>query len=192
MCAARLQRSAPPAGHTNLPTRQINQLVEVADSGVGLCFCLQTRERPTQRLRAQNTSPTRRGSSACAAAAGLLPLASAALASGRRMSSPPRANPLWSATTTAARWRSPTRGGSPTRILERDGLSPLRRHILDSGKQPFKIALEAGRATVCSEFRQGFQGRGAERYETGEVYVGEVCLPPRAEKKHTGSARAHM
>ena len=40
-------------------------------------------------------------------------------------------------------------------------------------KGPFKAAVEQGRVKVVSNWRQGFNGRGAERYQNGSVYVGE-------------------
>ena len=62
-------------------------------------------------------------------------------------------------------------------------MSPLRRHVAElSGTAPFKVALERGSCHVCYDFPQGFQGRGAERYDTGEIYVGEV-------RAHTCCAR---
>ena len=38
---------------------------------------------------------------------------------------------------------------------------------------PFKAAMEQGRVHVVPQFRQGFNGRGAERYRNGSVYVGQ-------------------
>lgn len=40
-------------------------------------------------------------------------------------------------------------------------------------KGPFKAAVEQGRVKVVPNWRQGFNGRGTERYENGSVYVGE-------------------
>ena len=44
-----------------------------------------------------------------------------------------------------------------------------------SAKQegPFKAAVEQGRVRLVSQWRQGFHGRGAERYQNGSIYVGE-------------------
>ena len=38
---------------------------------------------------------------------------------------------------------------------------------------PFKAEVEQGRVRVVCNWRQGFEGRGCERYPTGEIYVGE-------------------
>ena len=55
-----------------------------------------------------------------------------------------------------------------------DGMAPLREFVGSSQNRTrtFKCALDRGSVQVCNEFRQGFAGRGAERYETGEIYVG--------------------
>lgn len=53
---------------------------------------------------------------------------------------------------------------------------------------PFKAAVEQGRVSVVCNFRQGFEGRGAERYPSGEVYVGEYMCGERAGRgtfRHT-------
>ena len=78
---------------------------------------------------------------------------------------PPNADAVRSGSPPGARAASvlPPMMGS---IMETDGMQPLRNSILDI-QTPFKCALDRGSVHVCSEFRQGFQGRGAERYETG-------------------------
>ena len=40
-------------------------------------------------------------------------------------------------------------------------------------KGAFKAAVEQGRVKIVSNWRQGFNGRGAERFQNGSVYVGE-------------------
>ena len=37
--------------------------------------------------------------------------------------------------------------------------------------QPFKVALDRGSVQVCGEFRQGFEGRGAERLPFDTIYT---------------------
>jgi len=68
-----------------------------------------------------------------------------------------------------------------TSLLDSDGMSPLRRHVLATGGA-FKCALDRGTIQLVAEFRQGFEGRGAERYETGEVYVGDYQAGERYGK----------
>ena len=97
--------------------------------------------------------------------------------------------PAWNSardTPSKPRWISPPRTdairSSPDKPLSStDGMDTLRRQVV-SHKGPFKCALDRGTPTICSEFRQGFQGRGAERYETGEVYVGEYMAGERYGK----------
>ena len=60
-------------------------------------------------------------------------------------------------------------------------MSPLRKQVLTSGGA-FKCALDRGSVQLCAEFRQGFQGRGAERFDTGEIYVGEYMAGERYGK----------
>ena len=48
------------------------------------------------------------------------------------------------------------------RLLKEDGLSPLRRMLVES-PEPFKCAIHRGSVQVCKEFQQGFAGRGCER-----------------------------
>lgn len=57
-------------------------------------------------------------------------------------------------------------------------MDPLR-HYVQASPHPFKVAYDRGSVQVCQEFRQGFQGRGAERYDTGEIYVGEYMAGER-------------
>ena len=45
---------------------------------------------------------------------------------------------------------------------------------------PFKCAVEQGRVRMVANFRQGFNGMGAERYEDGRIYVGEY----QGHKRH--------
>jgi len=48
----------------------------------------------------------------------------------------------------------------------------------------FKANLDQGRVRIVPAFQQGFNGRGAERYETGETYVGEFV---NARRHGTGT-----
>ena len=64
------------------------------------------------------------------------------------------------------------------RLLKEDGLSPLRRMLVES-PEPFKCAITRGSVQVCKEFQQGFAGRGCERYATGEIYVGDYMAGER-------------
>ena len=61
------------------------------------------------------------------------------------------------------------------------GFEDLQNAVV-TNRRPFKCALDRGSVVVCQEFRQGFQGRGAERYETGEIYVGEYMAGERYGK----------
>lgn len=49
----------------------------------------------------------------------------------------------------------------------------------DGGDGAFKVEEEQGRVRVVSQFKQGFGGRGAERYPSGETYVGDYCHAKR-------------
>ena len=57
-------------------------------------------------------------------------------------------------------------------------MSPLRQHVITQSK-PFKCSLEGGNVHVIVDFAQGYQGCGAERYDTGEIYVGEYMAGER-------------
>jgi hypothetical protein len=65
-------------------------------------------------------------------------------------------------------------------------MSPLRRAV-NATDGEFKCALDRGEVVVCKEFRQGFMGRGCERYATGEIYVGEYM----AGERHGGGTFRH-
>lgn len=117
----------------------------------------------------------------------------------------PKTMSPWSASkktaSTAMHWFSPNgtadlfSGPGP-----RDELSPLRRHVLFSGERPFKVMLHRGNVQVCQDFPQGFKGRGAERYTTGETYVGEVrraciecvCTHPSPDRSRLVKTRARQ
>ena len=64
------------------------------------------------------------------------------------------------------------------RILREDGMSPLR-HMVAATPGAFKCALDRGTVQICQDFRQGFIGRGCERYATGEIYVGDYMAGER-------------
>ena len=59
-----------------------------------------------------------------------------------------------------------------------DGMGGLGDFVAKS-PHPFKVAYDRGSVQVCQDFRQGFAGRGAERYDTGEIYVGEYMAGER-------------
>ena len=51
-------------------------------------------------------------------------------------------------------------------------------YVPNAAQQPnafaYKAALDQGRLKILTNWRQGFEGRGAERYRTGELYVGDI------------------
>lgn len=59
-----------------------------------------------------------------------------------------------------------------------DGYTDLLRTVKERNA-PFKAAMEQGRVSVVCNFRQGFEGRGCERYPSGEIYVGEYMCGER-------------
>lgn len=59
-----------------------------------------------------------------------------------------------------------------------DSFSPLMQEV-QTNEKPFKAAIEQGRVEVVVNWRQGFCGRGCERYPSGEVYVGEFVAGER-------------
>ena len=71
--------------------------------------------------------------------------------------------------------------GATSKFLESDGMSPLRQHVITQSK-PFKCSLEGGNVHVIVDFAQGYQGCGAGRYDTGEIYVGEYMAGERYGK----------
>ena len=73
--------------------------------------------------------------------------------------------------------RSPA-NRSPYVAVEDDGMGPLREYI-NSTPGSYKCAFDRGAVQICQDFRQGFQGRGCERYPTGEIYVGEYMAGER-------------
>jgi len=46
-------------------------------------------------------------------------------------------------------------------------------NAVSSNIRPFKAEVEQGKVRIVLDWRQGFEGRGCERYPSGEVYVGE-------------------
>ena len=83
--------------------------------------------------------------------------------SGLASSSTTWGNPLWAPSSPPA---SPPKSPAGEGEDVDDGMGLLRGSILDIDK-PFKCALDCGKVRMCVEFRQGFQGAGAEKYETG-------------------------
>ena len=81
---------------------------------------------------------------------------------------------------TASRHGQSVRSYEPARCTVHmlDGMGPLREYI-NSTPGAYKCAFDRGTVQVCQDFRQGFQGRGCERYPTGEIYVGEYMAGER-------------
>ena len=52
--------------------------------------------------------------------------------------------------------------------------------LSQSNKKPFRAEVEQGKVRVVVDWRQGFEGRGCERYASGEIYVGEYMAGERA------------
>jgi len=51
--------------------------------------------------------------------------------------------------------------------------------VASQGKAPFKAMIRQGKVQVVRDWEQGFEGRGCERYPSGEVYVGEYMAGVR-------------
>jgi len=49
----------------------------------------------------------------------------------------------------------------------------------NTAPRALKVEDDQGRVRVVSNFKQGFNGKGAERYESGETYVGEFANAKR-------------
>ena len=101
--------------------------------------------------------------------------ASGTLAQMRTWHEPSNGRRADATTTTAQGWKelqgSPLSGASAG-----NGVSGHYQH--NAVRQPnafaYKAALDQGRLKVLTNWRQGFEGRGAERYHTGELYVGDI------------------
>ena len=61
----------------------------------------------------------------------------------------------------------------------RAGFGFARTRFESGNIEPFKAEVEQGRVRVVLDWRQGFQGRGCERYASGEVYVGQFMAGER-------------
>jgi hypothetical protein len=85
---------------------------------------------------------------------------------------------------------SPRQPPSPENLAKPAVKLPSSNFIADYGgsnfRGPFKATIEQGRVNVVAQLPQGFTGYAAERYPTGEMYVGEF-VDARREGRGTYS-----